>query len=623
MTRVKIYSFILLLWLTIFSFQTIWAANPTKEKIVLLKESLNPVDFSNSYVWEDSTNQLTIGQIVTPYWQNRILQIEKNISENKQKTSTYWRKIVLQNKAGFKTWLLELKDPHIENVEIFLVKNGVITPFPATGFSKSFDTRSLEHKNFFVEIPLEFASRVHVYIRIKSEHVCYINPTIRSISNFADYFLPEYFFLGVYYGIIFILVAYNFFLGVYTRERIYFFYSFYTICSALYTFAEDGLAFQWIWRDLPLMNEWLGKWAPALLLFSFILYSSRFLDIDTNMPTIRKYTFGSAILYLVLHIFFKDSFQFNYLVFMAPFLIVGLAALEEYRAGVRSARFFLLGNSIVLLSLFVYYCRGNGWLVSNAFTVYIFNCGFVFEALVLSISLADKVKITKDQKEAAHKEMIHQLQINDSLREKVNKELEEKVQQRTKALLGKTNELEEANKKLEQMKLELYEMNSKMDVNIWELKNEVKKELEARIFNDTISFEEFASVYTDTYCYRHLRDLKWKAGFVCPKCGNKKFGRGNNNFTYKCTQCQHQESVTSNTLFHAVKFPISKAFYLAYYLFKNGQDISYEELGAKLGLSKNTVWKFGKKVLQIVETMGKKSKAVDAWDKLILTNGEK
>ena len=157
-----------------------------------------------------------------------------------------------------------------------------------------------------------------------------------------------------------------------------------------------------------------------------------------------------------------------------------------------------------------------------------------------------------------------------------------------------------------------------MDVNIWELKKEVKKELEARVLNDTISLEEFSSVYTDSYCYQYLRDLKWKEGFVCPKCTNKKFGRGNNNFTYKCTQCQHQESVTSNTLFHAIKFPISKAFYLAYYFHKNGNDVSYEELAIKMELSKNTVWKFGKKVLQIVEVMGKKSKASDAWDKLIL-----
>jgi hypothetical protein len=515
---------------------------------------------------------------------------------------------------------LEYPDPHIGTLQVYVVSGGKVQEYRTAGFELPFGMRALEHKNFVYEIPVSQNAQVEVYARIKSSGYCGISPNIRSVSNFSSYFFTEYHLLGLYYGIIFIMIAYNFFLGIYTKDSLYFFYCLYTVSCALFTFSEDGLGFQWLWGRTPFFNNIVEILASVFLLISFLLYSNRFLEWKTTYPKVRPYIIGVAFCYSVMQVFFYENYKFNNFLLTIPFSLTCYSALKIYQNGFRPARFFLLGNSIILVSLFVFFFRMNGWLVSNTFTVYLFNVGFIFEAVVLSISLADKFRITKIQKDLAQREIIHQLQINDQLQQKVNKELEVKVKERTKDLLAKTDELQVANANLESLKKELYAMNSKMDVNIWELKKEVKKEVEARVLNDTISLEEFSSVYTDSYCYQYLRDLKWKDGFVCPKCTNKKFGRGNNNFTYKCTQCQHQESVTSNTLFHAIKFPISKAFYLAYYLHKNGNDVSYEELASKLNLSKNTVWKFGKKVLLVVEAMGKKAKASDAWDKLILTS---
>jgi len=589
-------------------------------KSLVLNEGKNQASTSSRYLIEDSSSSLTIDKILSQEWQDRLVRLDKQISYNEHKSSTYWMKIPLMNRSFAKTWLVEFPDPHMGGLELYVVSGNSIQSFPETGFDMPFATRSIEHKNFLYEIMIPAKSQAILYARIKSSRFCGIDPNIRSVSNFSDYFLKEYHLLGLYYGIIFILIAYNFFLGLYSRENLYFFYCFYTVCCALYTFAEDGLGFQWIWGEFPWVNTLVERGSFILLLASFLLYSNSFLDLKVTFNKVRSYILSISFLYVFCLLFFPENKNFNNFLITLPFSMTCFAAIKIYKDGFRPARFFVLGNSIILISIFVYFFRMRGWLDSNSFTVYLFNFGFIFEAVVLSISLSDKFKITKDQKDVAQREIIHQLQINDSLQQRVNKELEGKVKERTKELQSKTDELQIANNELEELKRELYAMNSKMDVNIWELKKEVKKEVEARILNDTISLEEFMSVYTDTYCLQYLRDLKWKNGFECPKCGNKKFGRGNNNFTYKCTQCQHQESVTSNTLFHAIKFPISKAFYLAYYLHKNGNDVSYEELANKLNLSKNTVWKFGKKVLLVVEAMGKKSKASDAWDRLIMTS---
>lgn len=614
---IKIY--FLSFWMLFGAIPLTFAEN-LPDKAVHLLVDIQYVSTESSYLLEDSVGTMTIQHLVSEAGQRSFVEFDKHLSYNEHVNSAYWEKIVLKNRSSFKTWLLEFPDPHIGTLQVFVVSDGQLKEYQTTGFELPFGTRALEHKNFVYEILIPQNKQVEVYARIKSGGFCGISPNVRSVANFSDYFFSEYHLLGLYYGIIFIMIAYNFFLGLYTKDGLYFFYCLYTVSCALYTFAEDGLGFQWLWRGVPYFNAILEIAAPVFLLASFLLYSNRFLEWKTTYSKIRPIIIGVAVCYGIMQVFFFGNYKFNNFLLTIPFSLTCFSAVKIYREGFRPARFFVLGNSIILVSLFVFFFRMNGWVTSNTFTVYLFNFGFIFEAVVLSISLADKFRITKIQKDLAQREIIHQLQINDSLQQKVNKELEDKVKERTKALVVKSDELQTANNKLEELKKELYSMNSKMDVNIWELKKEVKKEVEARVMNDTISLEEFGSVYTDTYCLQYLRDLKWKEGFVCPKCGNKKFGRGNNNFTYKCTQCQHQESVTSNTLFHAIKFPISKAFYLAYYLHKNGNDVSYEELALKLELSKNTVWKFGKKVLQIVDEMGKKAKASDAWDKLILTS---
>src|SRR5690606_30628223 len=70
---------------------------------VLLNGNMFEINQNTSYVWEDSTNKLTIAQIVTPYWQQRIPLIHIPVNSNQNKQSTYWRKVVLKNQSNFKT----------------------------------------------------------------------------------------------------------------------------------------------------------------------------------------------------------------------------------------------------------------------------------------------------------------------------------------------------------------------------------------------------------------------------------------------------------------------------------------------------------------------------------------
>ncbi|MDR3189278.1 MAG: IS1595 family transposase, partial [Prevotellaceae bacterium] len=114
--------------------------------------------------------------------------------------------------------------------------------------------------------------------------------------------------------------------------------------------------------------------------------------------------------------------------------------------------------------------------------------------------------------------------------------------------------------------------------------------------------QRFAS---DNQCLAYLAAEKWKNGYACPKCGHTHYCAGGTQYSRQCTRCKHTDSPTAGTLFHKVKFPLLKAFYIVYFVATSKKGISSTELSRKLGLRQKTCWYFKRKVMKAMESSGK------------------
>lgn len=589
--------------------------NAENQKIVFLENEKTWIASTLCYTLEDTTHNLNAHNILKAENEQLFTTNDSKLEFNKNRNANYWKKIILINKSNSQTWLIEFPDPHIEEMEFSVLNNHNLRTLAPVGFNFPFSNKDISHKNFVFELNFPESQELTIYVKIHSKNYCGFTPVMRSIKNFSQYFFQEYYYLGIYYGIILILIVYNLIMGFFIKEKIHFYYCFYILCCSFFTFSEDGIGFQFLWANTPYLNTILRNLSPVFLLVSFVLYTEQFLSLRKSSVHIFNFVVSSAILYLFLHLLDDIFSQTQHLFYIIPFALTFYAGIKLYQEDFKPARFFIIGNSVILISFIVYFLRIKGWIASNIYTVYLFNYGFVFESVVLSISVADKVKNTKDKAELAQKEVINQLKVNDELQHKVNLELETKVNERTLELSEKTKALSHANQALEKLKKELYEMNSKMDINIYQLKKEVIKEKEARILHQEVSYEEFKLIFTEEKCIHYLEQNKWKKGFVCLKCGNTKANRGSNKHTLKCTTCSHQESITAHTLFHGVRFPLTKAFYLVYFFTQKGKNTSYEELSEKIEVNKNTVWKFHKKIEQ---ALMENPKLANEWKDILL-----
>ena len=108
---------------------------------------------------------------------------------------------------------------------------------------------------------------------------------------------------------------------------------------------------------------------------------------------------------------------------------------------------------------------------------------------------------------------------------------------------------------------------------------------------------------TQQACLEHLSTIKWGKTFTCSRCKCSSYTKGNTYLDRRCKGCQYNESVTANTLFHGVKFALTKAFLICYRL-STKKGMSSYEIAKEVGITQKTAWIFCAKVRSFMNSSG-------------------
>ena len=103
-------------------------------------------------------------------------------------------------------------------------------------------------------------------------------------------------------------------------------------------------------------------------------------------------------------------------------------------------------------------------------------------------------------------------------------------------------------------------------------------------------------------CLEYLSEAKWQNGYQCRKCQNTHYCKGKKSYNRRCTKCGYDESPTSHTLFHKLKFGLDKAFEMAYDIVTSKKGASSIWLAERYGVKQMTAWLFRRKVQQAMKS---------------------
>lgn len=559
--------------------------------------------------FKDSTNSLTLKDLAHKEF--------KKMNSNRQENfdnSTYWYKFKIVNKSKqYKLWFFEILDPHIQYINVIEITGRDTIHFKPTGSEIPFSARPSNHKNFVYPIRLYQSDSAQVFFSYRNNYNPNLSISLRPAQQFLDYALNEYYLLGIFYGILLIMAIYNFFIYFSTKESVYLYYVAYVLCYCLNAFREDGMGFQFVWPGHPWINQTIELLAPLLLISSFVFYSKKFLFLNSYAKRLNLSIDLSLSIYCLIYLLNFFTIKANWIsyLYLFPFALIYISGILTWKRGNRSAKYFLLGFSFLILCFTILVLRVTNIIPTKIYTVYALNFGFLIEVVLFSYALGQRLKIEKDQKAKTDELLIIQLRENEKLKDSLNKELEIKVQERTQELAQALGELKIKNNQIENFN-KLLEQDNKT------LNQDIKNITKARLMLKDLTFEEFKKIYPDEEsCLKYLSEIKWAKSYLCKKCDNKSSSPGRTPFSRRCTKCGYDESVTSFTLFHKSKLPITTTFYLAYLVLAN-KNISSHELSEKLALRQKTCWAFKKKIMESINE--RKSAKINSkeWGSLFL-----
>ncbi len=604
------------------SFQQLAGQDVLKVNDSVLEYNFMPNEL-NFFV--DTNNALSFEQISSGNFSDHFKSFPSYQNKDFKFGESYWIRIPIQHtNETNRIWLLEFYDQTIDFIEAYIPQENGSYKNIHMGDSQPFAQRTFRHKNFEVVLNMKSDTLMYYYFNLRSHEFADIRIAFRSVDRFVYYALNEYFLFGTFYGMVLIISLYNFLVFVAIREIKNIYYIMYILSVAAYAMSYDGIGFQYLWPNHP---EW-NDYAVGVTLYSVILWSliftRRFLSTRANVPhldKVLKWMIVARSTWFVVELFFLPQLLTYRNIEIIPLSLIFFTAIKVWNQGYRPARFFVIAYGILFTGFFI---RSMVYFNVLPFTTplhYSLHISFVLEMLLITFALGDRIRILKDMRDRALRRIIHQHEVNMQLKDKVNRELEQKVQERTIELNDKNHLLEATNKKLERQSYEINQINSILDLDNWKLKNSIKEVLNERLMEKTMDYAQFKTLYPETLaCYRFLENLKWNKTFHCRKCKNEKYFDGAQKFSHRCTRCGYNESITSYTLFHSIKFPIEKAFFITYLTVVRNKDFTLEVLAAQLDLRVNTLWSFKHKVSEHIAELEKRGKRPRAsrWEEVIL-----
>jgi two-component system, sensor histidine kinase LadS len=259
-----------------------------------------------------------------------------------------------------------------------------------------------EGPNFrFPVLPLRLPGeeQLSLYLRLESTDNIYLDLVLSSWARFMEEERRNTAFLVLVYGIITAMILFNFILLTGSPDRIGIIYLAYLVSILLYLLSADGTLFRlFLWR-IPWLAQRSNYLFSIFVIVTFLLFTRLFLDVPHRYPRADLPIMGFIILGILLVPFFFFCPCHLFLMYLAGiiellFLIFILyLSLRALAGGNRQARYYLLSWGLLIFLVGLTQLRTLGFLSPGFLTVSSLNLGLAFQVVILSVGLADRIRI--------------------------------------------------------------------------------------------------------------------------------------------------------------------------------------------------------------------------------------
>jgi signal transduction histidine kinase len=313
-------------------------------------------------------------------------------------SGAYWFYAVIENPTDIESWVLNPSSPMMERIHLFLYREGGIQQI-----SGGYQYSSQYPSHFGVDFDLASSQKLELLIYMQSSAYS-MAPTFEVVSrdNYIKAVSMENSLLIGCFGAIGILCLYNAFVGFSTRDKSFIFYAVYLFSVLIAWFTAFDMFPGWYsFKDFTAFR------APFFLTITFnILYYNYFLELPSRHPRLSKSSYVIAFISLVMALTPSWYTPLEYMlicgVISALWIFSGLfSGIFSYYKGYKPARYFVLAFVVLFtaVGLLIVLPLSHNNTFKNGYVITL--VAQTLDMLLLSLALADRINIFREQKEEA------------------------------------------------------------------------------------------------------------------------------------------------------------------------------------------------------------------------------
>jgi signal transduction histidine kinase len=375
-----------------------------------LTDAAAPMDLSASIEWlEDPGGTLTLQQVLSPEVAARFtpLPAGQQTLNPGYTSSVYWVRLNLGATGEAPSdWLLHVPYGQLNEVDFFVPGRRAVT----SGSRRSLDSRPYFHRHFVFPVTLDSTQQT-LHFRVASSNALSVPILAWPTDTFRRSDAYTQLLQFSYFGGLLLLVVYSALLFVAVRDLRFIIYACYSGLFWLAMFAGNGFGRLFLWPDAPAFDEvaqsvflCLSAFFAAQFSRSFFRMGERLVVLDAMLRacgwalvTIAALLIASQHWEIPIALLNRASAVSG---FAIAFLVL-VASIRSQLIGVREARFFLAGWSILWVGAIVAGLRIFGVLPSNPLTLHALQIASAVETLMLAVALADLVSHERRSREQA------------------------------------------------------------------------------------------------------------------------------------------------------------------------------------------------------------------------------
>lgn len=360
------------------------------------------------WVYEDKTGELNFSQIqnLSP---DHFTPLNNAVDAHLFTSSALWYRFEVNNPKNIPVdRLIVIEVPWINSINTTILHDNTHMVTLRGGTNYPYHQRSVE--NHFPNFKHSFLPGIStVYVQVITSDPFIVPISIVDQQTFLLDEAKASASTGFIYGFLAAMLIYNLFLFFSIKTSYYALYVLYVGSFILMNMSYNGFTFKLFFPNSPELQIWAQSTTIFIFSISGLLFAQSFLNLKTYFPTLNRITLLLVLLFIgMMTLTAIAGYHYHVMSSIAlsvvfSFYVLAIAIYSMLK-GNRSAKFFLLGTMSSLIGTSITALTVMALIPYTDIGFKALDYGMVADAVLLSLALADRFRITNKEKEIAQRE---------------------------------------------------------------------------------------------------------------------------------------------------------------------------------------------------------------------------